>query len=73
MTRDIELADSDWLLPASLPTCDSCHQDIEVDRHDALVARVAEANPGRKGRRAREVLVPVFLAARDGRPVQRSA
>lgn len=72
MRRELDVGAGDWLLPAWLPTCEACHEDIENDRTDELVAKLAEANPGRKGGPMRELL-PVFLAAREGQPVRRSA
>jgi hypothetical protein len=60
----------DFLLPAWVPVCGGCHDDLEKGRSDALAARLQVAYRGRRNRQMREFL-PVFLAARTGAPVQR--
>jgi hypothetical protein len=66
-----EPAGGEFLFPAYLPVCNRCHVDIESGRADELIARLHEANKGRRYRKMRE-LVPIFLGARNGAAVARA-
>jgi hypothetical protein len=67
-------ADSDggeFLFPEWLPVCNVCHDEVENGQAGALEEKLQKTNPGRRGRRVREIL-PLFLEARDGLPLARS-
>lgn len=72
MRRSAAAKDGDLVFPAYLPVCDACHGFVERGDKAALETRLTRANPGRAGRRMREVL-PAFLDARQGPALPRSA
>ena len=72
MTRVAGAADGgEFLLPAWLPVCSACHEDLKHERLQPLKKRVEAAYRKRRHREMRDLL-PVILASRAGDPLPRS-